>query len=107
MSEILDSFQRGNLRDDLPDFKIGDTVAIAVKITEGSKTRLQNFQGAVIARRGSGRDASITVRNITGGIARIWDEVAIAVQHVLARVDYAVVVAIPLALVGDIIIVAV
>ncbi len=69
MSEILDSLQRGNLRDDLPDFKIGDTIAIAVRITEGSKTRLQNFQGAVIARRGSGRDATITVRKITGGIA--------------------------------------
>jgi large subunit ribosomal protein L19 len=69
MSEILESFQRGDLRDDLPDFRIGDTVAIAVKISEGDKTRLQNFQGAVIARRGSGREASITVRKISGGIA--------------------------------------
>ena len=69
MIDKLKHIESSQIKKDLPEFKIGDTIAIAVKITEGSKTRLQNFQGAVIARRGSGRDASITVRKITGGIA--------------------------------------
>jgi large subunit ribosomal protein L19 len=69
MNQIVDSLRHESPRGDLPEFKVGDTVAIAVKITEGNKTRLQTFQGAVIARRGTGREASITVRKISGGIA--------------------------------------
>ena len=66
---IVDSIRRKNLRDDLPEFKIGDTIAVAVRIKEGEKERLQNFQGAVIARQGTGTEATITVRKISGGIA--------------------------------------
>ena len=66
---IVDSIRRENLRDDLPEFKIGDTIAVAVRIKEGEKERLQNFQGAVIARQGTGNEATITVRKISGGIA--------------------------------------
>lgn len=53
----------------LPDFKSGDTVRVSYKIIEGEKTRIQPFQGIVIARKGSGTSKTFTVRKIaTGGI---------------------------------------
>lgn len=52
----------------LPDFGAGDTVTVHYKIKEGSKERIQQFQGVVIQRRGSGVTATFTVRKISGGI---------------------------------------
>ncbi len=66
---IVEKMRAESLRDDLPDFKIGDTITVAVRIKEGDKSRIQNFIGSVIARRGTGLEASITVRKISGGIA--------------------------------------
>ena len=66
---IVEQMRASGLRDDLPDFNIGDTINIAVRIKEGNKTRIQNFTGALIARHGTGTEASITVRKISGGIA--------------------------------------
>jgi len=66
---IVEQMRAEGLRDDLPDFKIGDTINVAVRIKEGQKTRIQNFIGDVIARQGTGLEASITVRKISGGIA--------------------------------------
>ena len=66
---IVEQMRADSLRDDLPDFKIGDTINVAVRIKEGGKSRIQNFIGAVIATRGTGREASVTVRKISGGIA--------------------------------------
>ncbi len=52
-----------------PDFKAGDTVNVAVKIKEGNKERIQNFQGAVIQRRNEGSNGeTFTVRKISNGI---------------------------------------
>ena len=66
---IVEQMRADSLRDDLPEFNVGDTINVAVRITEGGKSRIQNFIGAVIAKRGTGTEASITVRKITGGIA--------------------------------------
>lgn len=66
---IVEKMRANGLRDDLPDFNIGDTVNIAVRIKEGEKTRIQNFTGALIASSGTGTEESITVRKISGGIA--------------------------------------
>ncbi len=66
---IVEQMRADGLRDDLPDFNIGDTINVAVRIVEGGKSRIQNFIGAVIARQGTGLEASITVRKISGGIA--------------------------------------
>jgi len=66
---IVETMRANSLRDDLPEFNIGDTINVAVRIKEGQKTRIQNFVGAVIARSGTGMEASITVRKLTGGIA--------------------------------------
>ena len=66
---IVEQMRSEGLRDDLPDFNIGDTINVAVRIKEGEKSRIQNFIGALIARQGTGLEASITVRKISGGIA--------------------------------------
>jgi large subunit ribosomal protein L19 len=54
-----------NLRTDVPDFRAGDTVRVHVKVTEGNRSRVQVFEGAVIARRGSGVRETFTVRKIS------------------------------------------
>jgi len=51
-----------------PDFKAGDTISVAYKIIEGSKERIQQFQGVVLQRRNSGSSETFTVRKISGGI---------------------------------------
>lgn len=56
------------LRENLPAFKPGDTVNVHVKIKEGNKERVQQFQGTVIQRRGSGTSESFTVRKISNGV---------------------------------------
>lgn len=66
---IVEQMRATGLRDDLPDFRIGDTVNVAVRIQEGNKTRTQNFIGAVIAKQGTGMEASVTVRKMSGGVA--------------------------------------
>lgn len=59
---------------ELPDFKAGDTVTIKYKIREGNKERIQNFQGVVLQRRGSGVTETFTVRKISNniGVERIF-----------------------------------
>lgn len=58
----------------LPDFKAGDTITVTYKIREGNKERLQNFQGVVLQRKGSGPSATFTVRKISNnvGVERIF-----------------------------------
>ncbi|MDQ2656133.1 MAG: 50S ribosomal protein L19, partial [Bacteroidota bacterium] len=55
-------------RKELPDFKPGDTINVHVKIKEGNKERVQQFQGTVIQRRGEGNGASFTVRKVSNGV---------------------------------------
>ena len=60
--------EQGQMKDQIPVFKSGDTVKVHVKIKEGDKERVQVFQGTVIGRRGSGTGATFTVRKTTYGI---------------------------------------
>lgn len=53
---------------DIPNFKPGDTVNVAVRVIEGDKERIQNYQGIVIARRGTGTGATFRVRKISNGV---------------------------------------
>ena len=57
-----------SLRTDVPDFRPGDTVKVHVRVVEGSRERIQIFQGVVIARRGSGVRESFTVRKVSFGV---------------------------------------
>ena len=65
MSAIITELERGQLRQDVPAFKSGDTVRVYAKVVEGNKERVQMFEGVVIARRGSLNRASFTVRKIS------------------------------------------
>ena len=63
-----DLVDRGNLRDDIPDFKPGDNVKVHVRVIEGGRERIQVFQGDVIARSGSGARETFKVRKISFGV---------------------------------------
>ncbi len=65
---IVDAISNQQLKDGIPPFNVGDTVRFKVKVVEGSKERYQPFQGTVIQRRGSGVEATFTVRKLSGGI---------------------------------------
>lgn len=66
--KTLDSVDAAVLRDDIPEFRAGDTVKVHVKVVEGNKTRVQVFQGVVIARSGSGASETYTVRKVSYGV---------------------------------------
>ena len=64
----LDFIENETLRRDLPPFKVGDTVAVHVRVREGDKERIQVFQGIVIRRKGGGVGETFTVRKISSGV---------------------------------------
>ena len=64
-TEIID---RDSLRDDIPDFRPGDTVKVHVRVVEGNRERVQVFQGIVIRRQGVGVRETFTVRKVSFGV---------------------------------------
>lgn len=68
MNEIIRSIEAKQLRSDLPEIKVGDTVRVWVKVVEGSRERLQAFEGTVIAKRNGGIRETFTVRRVSYGI---------------------------------------
>ncbi len=66
--EKTDALLRPKLRDDLPDFRPGDTVKVHVRVVEGGRERIQVFQGIVIRRQGGGPRETFTVRKISFGV---------------------------------------
>ena len=65
---IIDDLSSQTKRDDVPDFRSGDTVKVHVKVVEGNRSRIQVFQGVVIRRQGSGVRETFTVRKISFGV---------------------------------------
>lgn len=65
---LVESFEREQMRVDIPDFKAGDTVKVHARITEGEKERIQVFQGLVIRKRKGNTGATFTVRKVSYGI---------------------------------------
>jgi large subunit ribosomal protein L19 len=63
-----DLIDNDSLRDDIPDFRAGDTVKVHVKVVEGTRQRVQVFLGIVIRRQGSGLQETFTVRKISFGV---------------------------------------
>lgn len=66
--QTLDDLDALSMREDIPDFRPGDTVKVHVRVVEGNKTRVQVFQGVVIARSGDGIRETFTVRKISYGV---------------------------------------
>ena len=68
MSNIIDVIEKEGMRTDIPQFAIGDTVKVFVKVVEGNRERLQGFEGVVIARKNGGIRETFTVRNVSYGV---------------------------------------
>jgi large subunit ribosomal protein L19 len=66
--KTLDAVDAASFKSDIPDFRAGDTLKVHVKVVEGNKTRVQVFQGVVIARSGSGINETFTVRKVSYGV---------------------------------------
>ena len=68
MNPLIQSLTEGQLRTDIPAFRPGDTVRVHAKVVEGTRERIQIFEGVVIARKGAGISETYTVRKISNGI---------------------------------------
>ncbi|WP_457207085.1 50S ribosomal protein L19 [Nocardioides sp. P5_C9_2] len=68
MTNVLNELVSDTLRSDVPDFRAGDTIKVHVKVIEGSRSRVQVFQGVVIRVHGSGVGRTFTVRKISFGV---------------------------------------
>ncbi|MGE4659070.1 MAG: 50S ribosomal protein L19 [Gammaproteobacteria bacterium] len=67
MSKVVDAIEGEQLKQDVPDFRAGDTVVVRVRIREANRERLQAYEGVVIAKRNRGLNSSFTVRKISHG----------------------------------------
>lgn len=67
MSIAIQAIEQAQLKKDIPDFSTGDTIVVQAQIKEGNRTRLQSFEGIVIARKNRGLNSSFTVRKISHG----------------------------------------
>ena len=68
MSSIIDAINKENLKQNVPQFNVGDTVKVMVKVIEGDRERLQAFEGIVIARKNGGISETFTVRRMSFGV---------------------------------------
>ena len=75
--KLIEAVTKSQLRTDLPTFRTGDTLRVHVRIVEGSRERIQVFEGVVIKRRGGGISETFTVRKISSGVG------VVAVKYVV------------------------
>ncbi len=68
MSSIIDAINQENVKTSIPEFNVGDTVKVMIKVIEGDRERLQAFEGIVIARKHGGISETFTVRRISFGV---------------------------------------
>ena len=68
MANILDKINEKQLNPNVPEFRVGDTVRVDVKIIEGKRERIQAFEGVVVARRGGSVSETFTVRKVSSGV---------------------------------------
>jgi len=67
-NKIIESLETAQLKDDVPEFGPGDTVVVQVKVREGSRERVQAYEGVVIGKRNRGLNSAFTVRKISHGV---------------------------------------
>ena len=68
INQLIQDITKEQLRDDIPEFRAGDTLRVHVRIVEGDRERIQVFEGVVIKRRGGGISETFTVRKISYGV---------------------------------------
>ena len=84
MSKIIEAIEQEQMGKQIPDFSPGDTVVVQVKVREGTRERLQAFEGVVIAKRNRGLNSSFTVRKISHGegVERVFQTYSPALDSV-------------------------
>lgn len=87
MSKIIEAIEQEQMGKTIPDFAPGDTVVVQVKVKEGSRERLQAFEGVVIARRNRGLNSSFTVRKISHGegVERVFQSYSPALDSITVK----------------------
>ena len=65
---LIDKITASQIRKDIPEFRVGDTIVVNVKIIEGKRERIQAFEGVVVARRGGSVSETFTVRKMSSGV---------------------------------------
>ena len=68
MANLIDKITEKQMNPNVPEFRVGDTVRVDVKIVEGKRERIQAFEGVVIARKGAGISETFTVRKVSYGV---------------------------------------
>ncbi len=68
MANVIDKITEKQMNPNIPEFRVGDTVRVDVKIVEGKRERIQAFEGIVIARKGAGISETFTVRKVSYGV---------------------------------------
>jgi large subunit ribosomal protein L19 len=87
MSNIIQELENEQLKSDVPEFGPGDTVIVQVKVVEGTRERLQAFEGIVIAKKNRGLNSSFTVRKISHGegVERVFQTHSPLVNEVIVK----------------------
>ena len=87
MSNIIDQIETEQMGREVPNFKSGDTVIVQVKVREGTRERLQAFEGVVIARRNRGLNSAFTVRKISHGegVERVFQTYSHAIDSIKVK----------------------
>ncbi|MCY9806876.1 50S ribosomal protein L19 [Lentilactobacillus senioris] len=83
-NKLIDQINQAQIRNDIPEFRAGDTVKVYVKVVEGTRERIQLFEGVVIKRKGAGIQATYTVRKVSNGVGveRIFPVNSPRIDHI-------------------------
>src|SRR6056300_1739882 len=84
MSKVIEAIEQEQMSKEIPEFSPGDTVIVQVKVREGTRERLQAFEGVVIAKRNRGLNSAFTVRKISHGegVERVFQTYSPSVQTI-------------------------
>lgn len=87
MSNIIDQIEAAQMKQDVPDFAPGDTVVVQVKVVEGTRERLQSYEGVVIAKKNRGLNSSFTVRKMArgDGVERVFQTHSPAIGQITVK----------------------
>ena len=84
MNNIIKEIENAQLKQDIPNFNVGDTVRVHAKVVEGTRERIQVFEGVVLKRQGGGSRETFTVRRIASGVGveRTWPLHSPRIDHI-------------------------